>query len=165
MSSIASPIDPLSHRAAIDALEAQRAAYRRFARMAEAQQDHLSSGDADRVAAFTDGAARTVRDLEAGVRDVRALVDQVSQHASTAQRQDIERVMNAMMSEARNAETAIRNLTTQLEAWRDAYGRQLSDLGITPGATDDATPVPGRRSAYEAGHGGTSAPRILDRKG
>ena len=163
MSSIALPIDPLSHRAAIDALEAQRAAYRRFARMAEAQQDHLASGDADQVAAFTDGAAHTVRELHAGVRDVRALVDQASQHASGAERQDIERLMNAMMSEARNAETAIRNLTTQLEAWRDAYGRQLSDLGVTPGTTDEATPTVGRRSAYDAGHGGT--PRILDRKG
>ena len=164
MSSIAPPIDPLSHRAAIDALEAQRSAYRRFARMAEAQQDHLASGDADQVAAFTDGAARTVRELHDGVRDVRALVDQASQHASTAQRQDIERLMNAMMSEARNAETAIRNLTTQLEAWRDAYGRQLSDLGVTPGATDDPTPSSaGRRSAYDATHRGT--PRILDRKG
>ena len=161
MSNIGSTIDLHAQRAAIDALEAQRAAYRRFARQAEAQQGGLAGGDVDQVAAFTEGAAHTVRALDDGARHVRSLVDHASGGASPDALREIERLMNSMMTEARNAETSIRNLTTQLEAWRDAYGRQLTELGITPGGADTPDPT-ARRSAY---HAHAAAPSILDRKG
>jgi hypothetical protein len=163
MRPISPPIDPIAHRAAIDALEGQRAAYRRFARLAEAQQGTLAGGDADQVAEFTDGAHRTVGELEAGARNVRSLVDSASQQASEAHLQEIERMMESMMAEARNAETAIRNLTTQLEAWRDAYGRQLTDLGIVPGTSTAQSEAPdAAKQPYAAS---ATPPRILDRRG
>ena len=161
MRSISPSIDPIAQRAAIDALEAQRAAYRRFARQAEAQQAPLSSGDIDQVTAFTNDAASTVGALHDGTHAARALADQASQQASDVQLRELERRMTDMTREAQNAEVAIRNLTTQLEAWRDAYGRQLAELGVTPGASD--APDPAAR-AY--GHRDSSPPpRILDRKG
>jgi hypothetical protein len=162
MQPISPPIDPQAHRAAIDALEAQRAAYRRFARQAEAQQNGLSGGDVAQVDAFTEGAGREIAELQEGARAVRSLVDAVSPGASVDQLREIERRMVDMMREARLAEMAIHNLTTQLEAWRDAYGRQLAELGLTPGgeSAGDA-PDPSRR-----GYGGpAAAPRILDRRG
>jgi hypothetical protein len=164
MRPLSTAIDLQAQRAAIDALEAQRAAYRRFARQAEAQQGALSGGDVDVIAEFTDGAAVEVGVLHEGAVGVRALVEAASAGASEAQLVDIERRMADMMREARNAETAIRNLSTQLEAWRDAYGRQLAELGLTPGGEPGAeAPEPPRR-AY-GGPGTPSAPRILDRRG
>lgn len=162
MSTIPTSIDLHAQRTAIDALEAQRAAYRRFARLAESQQSSLATGDVDQVSAFTDGAAQTVRDLDAGARHVRTLVDRASHTASEAELREVERMMNSMMTEARNAETSIRNLTTQLEAWRDAYGRQLTELGITPGSAESNSEGQPKRSAY---HAHATAPSILDRKG
>lgn len=168
MPTISTTIDLHARRAAIDALEAQRAAYHRFARLAESQQGSLASGDVEVVAAFTDGAVQTVRDLDAGARRVRSLVDHASHGASPAELIEIERQVNAMMTEARSAETSIRNLTTQLEAWRDAYGRQLTELGLTPGGgtatgAPDPTDPSTRRSAYA--RPSTTAPSILNRMG
>src|ERR1041384_432094 len=134
------PIDLSSHRAAIDALEAQRAAYRRFARQAEAQQAATSAGDVGAAEAFTDGAVHTVAQLHEHARSVRDLVDAASSRASDVQLREIEHRVAEMVREARNAETAIRNLSTQLEAWRDAYGRQLAEIGIVPGPQPDAAP-------------------------
>ena len=165
MRSISPTIDPQAQRAAIEALESQRAAYRRFARQAEAQQQPLSNGDIDQVASFTESAGGAVATLHEGAHAARSLANSATDQASEVQLRELERRMEDMMREARNAEVAIRNLTTQLEAWRDAYGRQLSDLGITPGAsgTSDA-PDPAAR-AYGHRRDTSSPPRILDRKG
>ena len=163
MRPISQIIDPHAQRAAIDALEAQRAAYRRFARQAEAQRVPLSDGDVEQVAAFTDGAAAGVDALHQGAHRVRALVDSASAQASAPDLRELERRMDDMMREARTAEVAIRNLTSQLEAWRDAYGRQLAESGLTPGASGDSTSDTPLPRGY--GHHDVVAPRILDRKG
>ncbi|MBV9880271.1 MAG: hypothetical protein JO180_07240 [Gemmatirosa sp.] len=168
MHPISPAIDPQAHRAAIDALEAQRAAYRRFARDAEAQQGPLAGGDLVAITAFTDSAAQEVGTLHEGAHAARKLVDEASKGAQEAQLRELERRMSDMTREARNAETAIRNLSTQLEAWRDAYGRQLTELGISPGGTTpgaEAPDTPARRTGYGAPAGGDAPPRILDRKG
>jgi hypothetical protein len=162
MHSVTPAIDPRAHRAAIDALEAQRAAYHRFARQAEAQQGPAAGGDLAEVASFTEGAARVVGELHEGTRAARALVHEASSGAGEAQLRELERRMDEMMREARNAETAIRNLSTQLEAWRDEYGRQLAELGIVPGASPEGDAAePGRRY----GAAPAAPPRILDRRG
>jgi hypothetical protein len=87
-----------------------------------------------------------------------------------------------MMRAAREAETAIHNLTAQLEAWRDAYARQLSDVGLTPQGGAAAAGAPSASTAgAEAGAGGGAsgygprgrharavappAPSLIDRKG
>ena len=163
MHPISPSIDLLSHRAAIDALEAQRAAYRRFARLAESQQGALNAGDLEAAATFTEGAGRQVDSLAEGARGVRTLVDAVSHGATDVQMHEIERRMQEMMREARSAETAIRNLTTQLEAWRDAFGRQLGEVGITPGGGDVPNGAP--RTGYGTAPSPEPPARILDRKG
>ena len=167
MHSIAPALDPHTQRAAIDALEAQRAAYHRFARQAEAQQGPLGRGELDQVATFTDGVSDTVGELHEGAHAAKVLYDHAVGQASETDLQDLERRMAEMMREARNAEVAIHNLTTQLEAWRDAYGRQLSELGVTPGSSSSGgTSEVGAPTAR--GYGQrllVRAPRILDRKG
>jgi hypothetical protein len=174
-------INPVSHRAAIDALDGQRAAYRRYARQIEAQQQALTDGDGDKAVAASERAAQTFAELDAGARALAPLLDEARAGAGDDERRDVERRIDEMMREARTAEVAIRNLATQLEAWRDAYGRQLAEEGIEPGATpDDAAGAPrvltGGASAAGPGYGSGYGPRgrpvdrrgvpaLLDRKG
>ncbi len=175
-------INPVSHRAAIDALEGQRAAYRRYARQIEAQQQALTDGDGDKAVSAADRATQTFAELDEGARALAPLLDEARAGAGDDARRDIERRVDEMAREARNAELAIRNLATQLEAWRDAYGRQLAEEGIEPGASaDPGAPAAGGVAAAGAGrvapHAQTGygprgraverrdVPALLDRKG
>lgn len=139
-------LDPLAHKSAIDALEAQRAAYRRYARTVEAQRAAVGDGDGDRAMAAVDRAASDFVELTEGARRLEPLVRQVHETGSLDQVRDMERQMERLMREARQAEAAIQNMTTQLEAWRDAYGRQLAEVGVVPGGAGS-----GASDAREAG--------------
>lgn len=165
-------IDPLAHKAAIDALEAQRAAYRRYARTMEAQQATINSGDGDRATAVADAAVRGFDELQLGAQRLQPLVEHVYDAGSPDQLLEMQRQMEDLMQEARVAEAAIQNMTVQLEAWRDAYGRQLAEVGLVPGAGDGA----GEQPAAELGSGygpwgtapaapGRRGPSVIDRKG
>jgi hypothetical protein len=80
------------------------------------------------------------------------------------------------MREAQSAETAIQNLSTQLQSWRDAYGKQLAELGLAPGSdtsaagsgdqgSDGTTRVTSYGSpGFSRSTGPGPSPRILDRK-
>lgn len=131
-------IDPLAQKAAIDALEAQRSAYQRYARDVETQRQSLGDGDGDRAVAAAAIAANGLDALQEGARAVRPTVDRAAGAAGPDQLRDLQQRMDGMMREAHAAESAIHNLTAQLQAWRDAYGRQLSDVGLTPGSTGGA---------------------------
>lgn len=165
-------LDPLAHRAAIDALEAQRAAYRRYARSVEAQQRTFDDGDADRAVAATAVAAQGFEELQQGAARLTPLVGEASAGASPNQMLELQREMDALMREARQAEVAIRNMTVQLEAWRDAYGRQLAELGLAPGAGGEAgagDADAAARGRYGPRGGGAPAPAerapsLIDRK-
>lgn len=156
-------IDPLAQRAAIDALEAQRAAYERYARLVESQQGVLNDGDADKVVAFTERAARDLAHLEHGALALGPLVERATVGLSGDGLQDLRRRIDALAVEARRAEAAIRNLTVQLEAWRDALGRKLADVGLVVGgeggAPDASYPRPG------FGRGPGAGTNLIDRKG
>lgn len=164
-------IDPLAHKAAIDALEAQRAAYRRYARTMEAQQATLGSGDGDRATAVAEAAVRGFDELDLGARRLQPLVERVYDAGSPDQLLDVQRQMEDLMQEARVAEAAIQNMTVQLEAWRDAYGRQLAEVGLVPGGDGAGEPsTPELGSGY--GPWGTApaaptprGPSLIDRKG
>jgi hypothetical protein len=174
MTSISGSI-PIAHRGALDALEAQRAAYQRYARLVEQQRQTLGDGDADRAAAFAGVAARENDALEDGARGLVPLVERARTEGSDVVRVELERRVDALMREAQAAELAVRNLATQLEAWRDAYGRQLAELGLAPGAEDGATVSPtGDLRAPTGGYGprGVGAqrttgavPSLIDRRG
>jgi hypothetical protein len=173
-------INPVAHRAAIDALEAQRAAYRRFARTVEGQRMRLNDGDGDKALDVGVEATRGFSELEEGARRLEPMLRGVREAGSPDQLQEMERRMQDLMREARQAETAIQNLSHQLEAWRDAYGRQLAELGFAPGAGPDADVAPGasapgapppaglRRPYVQPGFGrgaGNSRPTLIDKKG
>ena len=133
------PLDPLAQKAAINALEAQRAAYRRYARTVEAQQHTFGDGDGDKAVQAVDTAVRGFAELDEGAKKLQPLVDHALSNGAPDQVQDMQRRMEDLLRDARNAETAIQNLTSQLEAWRDAYGKQLTNLGMTPGSTAGGT--------------------------
>jgi hypothetical protein len=170
-------IDPAAHKAAMDALEAQRAAYRRFARAVDGQRATLNDGDGDKAIAVTADATRGFSELEQGARRLEPMVREVRDGGSADQLLEMQRRMEALMREARDAETAIHNLSLQLEAWRDAYGRQLADLGLAPGAGEGGEAEPGvapaeaptRRGPYVQpgfGRGNTAVrPTLIDRRG
>ncbi len=174
-------INPVSHRAAIDALDGQRAAYRRYARQIETQQQALTDGDGDRALSAAERAATTFAELDGGARALAPLLDEARAGGSEEQRREIERQVDEMMREARSAELAIRNLTTQLEAWRDAYGRQLAEVGLEPGGSPEGCATPaGVAAPAGAAPGGYAppgygprgrpgdrqgVPALLDRKG
>jgi len=175
-------IDPLAHRAAIEALEAQRAAYQRYARAVDAQRDALAGGSGERAIDAADAAARGYDALAEGARTLAPLVDRAREGGGSEQQDELQRRLDAVAREARVAEAAIHNLAAQLEAWRDAYGRQLAEVGIEPGsaggsATDGATapaagaaarpgpaPAPGYGPRGRAGDR-QGVPSLLDRKG
>jgi hypothetical protein len=172
------PIDPLSHKAAIDAMEAQRAAYRRFARNADAQREALGDGDGERAVAAADSLTRDYATLERGAHELRPMLERVSGSAAPEALREVRRRMDDMMREARAAETAILNLTSQLEAWRDAYGRQLAEAGLAPGGDAPAEAAHGERPGADVcgvtrspyapsrrGRAGDARPRLLDRRG
>jgi hypothetical protein len=172
-------LDPLAHKAAIDALEAQRAAYRRFARTGEGQRLQINDGDGDKALAAGAEAARGFEELTDGARKLEPALREVRDAGSAEQLQEVERRMEELMRDARQAEAAIQNLSLQLEAWRDAYGRQLAELGLAPGSAGDGAPAepaaPGREQG--AAHGGpyvqpgfgrgrgASRPTLIDRRG
>lgn len=148
------PLDPLAHKTAIDALEGQRAAYRRYARSVEAQQATVGDGDGARAVTVSDAVTRDFVALDQGARRLQPLVERVREAGTPDQLAELQRQMEEMMREARQAETAIRNLTSQLEAWRDAYGRQLAEVGLTPGAGTggDAAPAEPPEGRPTGGH-------------
>lgn len=186
MRTVSPVIDPLAQKAAIDALEAQRAAYQRYARDVETQRQSLGNGDGDRAVAAAAVAANGLDALHEGARAVRPAVDRAAGAAGPDQMRELQQQMDDMMREAHAAESAIHNLTAQLQAWRDAYGRQLSDVGLTPGSVGNssitaATPgtdvVPGVTGAStaalgKAGYGRPGQPSdrrpvssLIDRRG
>jgi hypothetical protein len=84
--------------------------------------------------------------------------------------------MEELMREARTAEVAIQNMSVQLEAWRDAYGRQLAELGIVPGGGDaertgegagnEGRPSGGYGpSGAQARRAAVTVPSLIDRRG
>jgi hypothetical protein len=175
-------IDPLAHRAAIDALDAQRAAFRRYAQEVDAQRRLAAGGD--RAAHSADAAARGYEALDAGVRRLGPVLDRASAAAAPEQARELDARVHDMLREARNAEAAILNLSAQLEAWRAAYGRQLAEAGLAPGgsAADAALGTPGGggvplgtrgdgEPAGAAGYGPRGRPgepspsRLIDRRG
>lgn len=172
------PIDPLAHRAAIAALEAQRAAYQRYARTVDAQREAIAGGSGARAVDAADAATRGYDELAEGARALGPLVERARAGSEAEQQDALQRRIDAVAREARAAEAAIRNLATQLEAWRDDYGRQLAEVGIEPGSAPDggASPVAGGAprpgvvpaSGYgPRGRGGErrGVPSLLDRKG
>lgn len=170
--SVKPALDPLAQRAAIDALEAQRAAYRRYARTVDEQSRAVGSGDADRAVAASDAAARGFDELDAAARALRPHLDRVRTEGSPDQQADIQRRLDTLASDADRAQSAIQNLTAQLDAWRVAYGRQLASLGLTPGgagstATSGATDTSGavRTADQGAPDVRTSEVRIYDGRG
>ena len=170
-------INPIAHKAAIDALEAQRAAYRRFARTVEGQRLQINDGDGDKAIAAGAEAARGFEELEEGARRLEPMLRDIRDGGTADQLQEMERRMQELMRDARLAESAIQNLSLQLEAWRDAYGRQLADLGLAPGAGEGGEAEPGvapaeaptRRGPYVQpgfGRGNTAVrPTLIDKKG
>lgn len=142
-------LDPLAHRAAIDALEAQRAAYRRYAGTVDEQSRAVGGGDADRAVAASEVAARGFDELDAGARALRPHLDRVREQGSPEQQADVQRRLDTLASDAERAQSAIQNLTAQLDAWRVAYGRELAAVGVTPGGSDGG----GTNQGVDAGAG------------
>lgn len=163
------PIDPLAQRAAIDALEAQRAAYRRYARAMEVQQRTLHAGDGEQAAVAAEAAVRGFEALRTGAERLQPLVGRVQEGGTPEQLVELQRHMEELMREARLAEAAIQNMTVQLEAWRDAYGRQLAELGIVPGGEAERTPDGSAAGYGPPGGGGRrtagGVPSLIDRRG
>jgi hypothetical protein len=156
-------LDPLAQKATIDALEAQRAAYRRFARTVEGQRMTLNDGDGDRAAAVASDATRGFTELEEGARRLRPMLREVRDTGSADQLREMQRQMQELMAEARAAEAAIQNLSLQLEAWRDAYGRQLAELGLPPGsaaAESGEAPQSGVPAGKAGGEGAGRGPYV-----
>ena len=149
-------LNPAVFKSAITALEAQRAAYQRYARMVEAQQGSLGQGDMDRVAQFAEHASTELAELERGARQLEPQLDILRTVAQREEALEVRRLLDDLARDAQLAQLSIQNLTTQLEAWRDEFGRQLTTLGV---------PLPGteERPAYGAPRAATSY--LLDRKG
>ena len=151
-----SHVNPAVYKSAIGALEAQRAAYQRYARMVEAQNASLGGGDTDRVAQFAESATRDLGEIEQGARQLEPQLEVLRGVSSAEQMHEVRRMLDDLARDARTAELSIQNLTTQLEAWRDEYGRQLGDLGVALPGTEE-------RKSYGTREGAKSY--LLDRKG
>ena len=151
-----SQLNPAARRTTILALEAQRAAYQRYARMVETQQVSLGAGDAERLATFADHASRELTELEEGAHRLQPQRELLRSVSAPEEMQEIRRMLDDLAKDARLAQVSIQNLTEQLEAWRDEYGRQLGALGVALPGTDEPRPayVPASSTSF-----------LLDRKG
>ncbi len=143
-------LDPLAQRAAIDALEAQRAAYRRYARTVDDQTKSVVGGDADGAMTAATVAARGLDELDAGAQALQPHLDRVRQEGSPDQQADVQLRLETLSGDANRAQSAIQNLTAQLDAWRVASKRQLSEVGLTPGSGAGLTTGAGGDSAAGA---------------
>jgi hypothetical protein len=151
-----SQLNPAAFKGAILALEAQRAAYQRYARMVEAQHGALGAGDGDRLSQFAEHATRELHELEQGAQQLEPQLDLLRSVSGPEDMQEVRRMLDDLAKDARMAQVSIQNLTAQLEAWRDEYGRQLTALGVALPGSDEARP------AYAAP---PSTSFLLDRKG
>ena len=151
--SVKPALDPFSQRAAIDALEAQRSAYQRYARTVDDQTRTVGTGDADAAVTAAGVAARGFDALDTGARALRPHLDLVRANGSPDQQDDVQRRLATLASDADRAQTAIQNLTSQLDAWRLAYGRQLAAVGLTPGS--GGSPAAGSTGMGSIGTGST----------
>jgi len=149
-------LNPAVYKSAITALEAQRAAYQRYARMVEAQQGSLGHADMERVAQFAEHASTELDELERGARQLEPQLDILRSVAHREEALEVRRLLDDLARDAQLAQLSIQNLTTQLEAWRDEYGRQLGELGVALPGTEE-------RKSYGARHASKSY--LLDRKG
>lgn len=154
-------LDPFAQRAAIDALEAQRAAYQRYARTVDDQSRVVASGDAEGAVTAAGTVARGFDELDAGARALGPHLDRVRAEGSPAQQADAQRHIDNLTSDAERAQAAIQNLTSQLDAWRVAYGRQLAQVGLAPGsagtqARDAADSVAGVGGSNRIGAAGVT---------
>jgi multidrug resistance efflux pump len=138
MTTIRPAIDPIAHRAAMDAIQAQRAAFQRYARALDAQRASLDDGAGDRALAAADAAVRGHDELAEGARRLGPLVERATRGGDTESSREVQRQMEELLTQARSAEAAIQNMASQLEAWRAEYGRQLAEAGLTPGGTPAA---------------------------
>lgn len=186
MRAISPALDPLAQKAAIEALEAQRAAYQRYARDVEGQRHALGDGNGDRATGAAAVASDGLDALQQGVQAMRPALDRAAGAAGPDQIRELQQHIDDMMREAHAAEAAIHNLTAQLQAWRDAYGRELSEVGLTPGITSPrpnagapgaasgvaATTVAPPTATGESGYGRMGrgpdrrpTPSLIDRRG
>ncbi|HEY0777148.1 MAG TPA: hypothetical protein VGD56_04200, partial [Gemmatirosa sp.] len=90
---------------------------------------------ADSAVAAAATAARGFDELDAGAKALRPHLDRVREQGSPDQQADVQRRLATLSSDADRAQSAIQNLTSQLDAWRLAYGRQLAAVGLTPGSS------------------------------
>jgi hypothetical protein len=151
-------LDPLAQRSAIQALEAQRAAYARYARSLDGHRSALAGGDGDTAIAAAAAAETGYGELAEGARRLGPLLDAARAGGTPQDRDALQRQLDAMMEQAHAAETAIQNLTRQLEVWHAAYARQLAEVGVVAGAGGSGN-APAARGA--AGVGGAA----YDRRG
>jgi hypothetical protein len=164
-------LDPLAQRAAIQALETQRAAYARYARGMDGHRAAVAAGDGGAALAATAAAEDGHRELDEGARRLAPLVEAAHAAGGDADREVLRRQVDAMMAQARAAETVIHNLTQQLEAWHAAYSRQLAETGVVAGeggaAGGDA--ASGGPASYHrrgsAADAGTPVRPLIDRRG
>ena len=168
--SIKPALDPLAQREAIEALEAQRAAYQRYARSVDDQTRAVGNGEADTAVAAANTTTRGFDELDAGAQALRPHLTRVREQGTPDQQADVQRHLDALSSDANRAQTAIQNLTSQLDAWRLAYGRQLAAVGLTPGSSGatgtDAAAIGGTSGAAAIGaRAATSGSRTPDSDG
>ena len=150
-------LNPAVYRSAITALEAQRAAYQRYARMVDAQNGALGQGDSERVAKFAEQATKELGELETGAKNLEPQLDLLRSVASREETLEIRRMLDDLARDAQAAQVSIQNLTMQLEAWRDEYGRQLGELGVALPGTEERAKYGAPRAASKS--------FLLDRKG
>lgn len=150
-------LDPFAQRAAIDALEAQRSAYQRYARTVDDQTRAVGNGNADSAVTAASTAARGFGELDAGAQALRPHLDRVREQGSPDQQADVQHRLATLSSDADRAQTAIQNLTSQLDAWRLAYGRQLAAVGLTPGSSGSTTATATTNGAASGGAAGSAS--------
>jgi hypothetical protein len=130
----------------------------------------VAGGDGDAATTAAAAAEAGHAQLADGVRRLAPLVEAARTGGTDGEREELQRQIDSMMDQARAAETAIQNLTRQLEVWHAAYSRQLAEVGVVageaaPGASDTAAPLPAGAPVPGSGAGNGAGVTAYDRRG
>lgn len=122
-----SDIPESGYRAALAALEQQRAGYRRLAALTDAERAVLLEEDLTVLADLAGAGDDLLPDLERGAREFRAEADALSQ--ATGPRADALRAMVAATTvDGRATSAALMRLIREVRSRRELVGRELQGL-------------------------------------
>ena len=129
-------LEPDAYTAATEALSDQRAAYRRYLEIVDAQRAALGSDNLRVVTALAARLDGIIAEIQVAVKRLAPALEAIERRSVDGPRtQALRDLMTATAAEAALAQLSIRDLTKQIAAGRDQVAKELDGLALSaPGS-------------------------------